>query len=328
MLLLKKVLFRVKKNILLFKDKVMPGLKRQSTHVGRPRGVKRYQKTVNRRRAYNKKNKKAMMNRRAPFVETKSKTHEDLVVQFPGITDRTNWSTYNTELVHINPETFTMWARGMEENEVIGNSCFVKYLKMKIGVRFAQPAFTTGVYNKLVPMFPQNYELIWGWIPNELGYTGQTTPTADTASITEINQHINRRVTDYFNEQKDKLRFIPKTASTIRIVGRRKVRPDLRHSASAPVTTTDSTVGSDYAVGTIPDFRTSISWKMGKKLHLQPTSKMFGSTQGLYPNFGTWLPFAVFVNWDYDLLPGGGGAATAAYCPALQYNDAVWYSDS
>jgi hypothetical protein len=280
---------------------------------------------------YRKNNKRKFQMRRAPFVETKSKTREDLVVQFPGLTDVSVFRTSNTPHVALNPDTFTMWKRGMEENEVIGNSCYAKYLKMKIGIRFPQPAFSSGGYTKIIPMTPQNYELIWGWIPNELGYTGNTTPTADAATIQDINAHINNRVVDYVNEQKDKMRFIPKAASTIRIVGRRKIRPDMRFHNTAPPETIDPSVGSDYAVGTIPDVYTSISWKMGKKLHLQPSSNLHnygGAQEGLYPNFGTWLPFAVFVNWDYDTLPGAPGAATQAYLPAIQYNDAIWYSDS
>lgn len=282
----------------------------------------------NKRNAYRKGNKKRMQMRRAPFVETKSKTREDLVTQFPGLNDRMTWQTYNTEHVFMNPDTFLMWARGMEETECIGNSVYAKYLKMKIGVRFPQPAFMTGLYSKAIPMTPQSYELIWGWIPNELGFTGSTSPTADAASITNIHDFINQRVTDYVDQQKDRLRFIPKQASTIRIVGRRKIRPDLRHLSTAPPQTSDATIGDDYAVGTIPDFRTSISWKMGKKLHLQPSQSLHATTQGLYPNFGTWLPFAVLVNWDYADLPGSGGATTASYCPSIQYNDCIWYSDS
>ena len=306
----------------------MPGLQRTSTVVGRRKKAPMRGKKVTRRGAYRKGQKKQFQMKRAPFVETKSKTREDLVVQFPGLTDVSVFRTSNTQHVALNPDTFTMWHRGMEENECIGNSVYAKYLKMKVGVRFPQPAFSSGGYTKIIPMTPQNYELIWGWIPNELGYTGHTSPTADNASITDINAFINNRVVDYVNEQKDKLRFIPKAASTIRIVGRRKIRPDMRFHNTAPPETVDSTMGSDYAVGTIPDMYTSISWRMGKKLHLQPTSKLHGADEGLYPNFGTWLPFAVFVNWDYDNLPGGGGAATQAYCPAIQYNDAIWYSDS
>jgi len=294
-------------------------------------------KKVTRKGAYRKNNKRRFAMKRAPFVETKSKTQEDLVVQFPGLTDTTPFRTYNSELVALNPETFFMWKQGLNENECIGNSVYAKYLKMKIGIRFPQPAFTSGAYNKQIPMTPQNYELVWGWIPNELGFTGQTSPKAPETSINDITAFINQRVQDYFNEQKDKMRYIPKTASTIRIVGRRKIRPDLRHMSTGPPQTTDASVGSDYAVGTIPDRYTSISWKMNKKLHLQPTAKLWKT--GVYPNevfyeglyagnFGTWLPFAVLVNWDYNNLPGGGDDSTQAYCPAIQFNDCIWYSDS
>ena len=288
----------------------------------------KYLKKTTRRGAYKKRAKKNMMIRRAPFVETKSKTREDLVVQFPGLTDVSGFRTSNTPHVHLNPDTFLMWKRGMEENEVLGNSCYAKYLKMKIGIRFPQPAFSSGGYTKIIPNTPQNYELIWGWIPNELGYTGNTTPVADQATIQDINEFINNRVVDYVDQQKDKLRFIPKQASTIRIVGRRKIRPDMRFQSTAPPTTVDATMSTDYAVGSIPDRYTSISWKMGKKLHLQPSSKLHSGDEGLYPNFGTWLPFAVFINWDYDTLPGAPSAATQAYLPAIQINDCIWYSDS
>jgi hypothetical protein len=302
-------------------------LVRTSTHVKNPkRRQGGYLKKTTRRGAYRKGAKRNFQKRRAPFIETKSKTHEDLVVQFPGLVDRSVYRTYNTPTVHMNPDVFTMWSRGMEENQVIGNSCYAKYLKMKIGVRFPQPAFLVNGAKKQIPMTPQNYELIWGWVPNELGYTGQTTPQADDANINDINAHINQRVTDYFNSQQDKMRFIPKSASTIRITGRRKIRPDLRFQSTAPAITTDASVGSDYAVGVIPDRYTNISWKMNKKLHLQPSTKLHSGQQGLYPNFGTWLPFCVLVNWDHDNLPTG--TIREQFCPSVQYNDCIWYSDS
>ena len=64
---------------------------------------------------------------------------------------------------------------------------------------------------------------------------------------------------------------------------------------------------------------------MNKKLHLQPSAQLMGTTQGLYPNFGTWLPFATLISWDYDSLPYG---EQQKYLPAIQYNDCIWYSDS
>lgn len=301
-------------------------LQRAQRGVNRKYGRGKNMKITTRKGAYNKNKKKNFQNRRAPFVETKSKTHEDLVVQFPSLIDRTNWYTYDTEHAHLNPETFFLWSRGMEENQVLGNSCYAKYLKMKIHIRFPQPSQGTSAGNKQIPMMPQNYELVWGWIPNELNFTSKTDPKANEVTHEEINQFINHRVVDYFNEQKDKLRFIPKRASSIRITGRRKVRPDMRFMSTAPPQTIDATVGADYALGTIPDYFTSISWKMGKKLHLVPSQNLVGSDEGLYPNFGTWLPFCTLINWEYEALPSG--SETKTLCPSVQYNDCIWYTDS
>lgn len=286
----------------------------------------RAQNAVNVKYPYAPKNKRRMMRARQPFIETKSKTHEDLVVQFPGLVDRSEFRTTDTQVLHITPDTFLMWKRGMEENELIGNSCYAKYLKMKIGVRFPQSAFLLNGQNKQIPMTPQNYELIWGWVPNELGYTGQTNPKADEANINDIHSHIYQRVEDYVDQQKDKMRFIPKAASTIRITGRRKIRPDMRFLQTAPPQTLSNVIAEDNTIGTIPDRYTSISWKMNKKLHLQPSSKLHSGQTGLYPNFGTWLPFCVLVNWDYENLPVG--TTRELYCPAVQHNDSIWYSDS
>lgn len=299
---------------------------RQNQRNNQSRAFQRAQTAVNKKFPYAPANKRRMMAKRQPFVETKSKSHEDLVVQFPGLVDRTEFRTQDTATVHMNPDVFTLWHRGMEENEVLGNACYAKYLKMKIGVRFPQSAFLLNGQNKQIPMTPQNYELIWGWVPNELGYTGNTNPKADEANINDIHAHINQRVVDYFNQQKDKMRFIPKAASTIRITGRRKIRPDMRFQSTAPPQTLSNVIAEDNTIGCIPDRYTSISWKMNKKLHLQPSSKLHSGQQGLYPNFGTWLPFAVLVNWDYDNLPVG--TTRELYCPAVQYNDCIWYSDS
>lgn len=303
-------------------------LTRTTTRVGnRKRARGGYLKKTTRRGAYKKGAKKNFMKRRAPFIETKSKSAEDLVVQFPGLVDRSQFRTQDTATVHMNPHTFYMWHRGMEENEVIGNSCYAKFLKMKIGIRFPQSAFTLNGSNKQIPMTPQNYELIHGWVPNELGYTGQTNPKADEANINDIEAHINQRVLDYFNEQQDKMRFIPKAASTIRITGRRKIRPDLRFQSTAPPQTLSNVIAEDNVIGVIPDRYVSISWKMNKKLHLQPSSKLHSGQQGLYAgNFGSWLPFCVLVNWDYENLPVG--TTRELYCPAVQFNDCMWYSDS
>lgn len=293
-------------------------------------GKRKYMRKTTKRGAYKKSTKKNMMVRRAPFVETKSKTYEDLQAEYPHMLDHLQFTTRTTPHRHMNPETFLIHQQGLDEHQVIGSSIYAKYLNMKLQVRFPQIAFSTNGVNKIVPLVPQEYELIWGWIPNPLSATGQTTPSAPDMTLFDINTHINQRVEDYVNQQKDRLRFIPKKASTIRIVGRKKIRPNLNRSSTAPPQTIDATTTNDYVVGSIPDVNVNIQWNLMRKLHLEKATNLVKDDTkptvehpGLFPNY-SWLPFCVFVNWDYENLP----ADKEPYMPSIAYNSILYYSDS
>lgn len=294
-------------------------------HQAKRRGRKKPMKRTTRKGAYSRVAKKNMMIRRAPFVETKSKTSEEVRSDFTSESDHLAYTVYNTEHVHMNPTTFLLWKQGLQEHQCIGNSVYAKYLKMKLSFRFAQPYFSRTSGNAQIPMMPQRHELIWGFIRNPTNFTGHTDPEADECTINDLNEWINLRIVDYVNQQKDKLRYIPKASSTLTIVGRRMIKPDLRYNSSAPPTTTDATSpASDYAIGSIPDVDTSIYWPMNKKLHLQFSDNLTTTASGHYPNFQD-LPFCVLVNWDYEDLPDG---KQALQVPAIAYNDCIWYSDS
>lgn len=282
-------------------------------------GPSRYMKKTTKRGAYKRVQKKAMMRRRAPFVETKSKTSEDLVDQF-GLTTTTNFFQSQTRHKMINPDVFTTWKQGTDEAECLGKSVYVKYLKRKLKIRFPQPPFQSSGIDKQIPNVPQFLELVWGFVPMPLNFTGHTNPLVYEATLTDINAHINERVLDYFNDRADYLRFIPKKAATIRIIGRRRVRPDMRRFAQmAP--TLDS---KDDITGTIPDYQTSLYWPMNRKLHLEKSNDLHDGNPGLFPNY-TWLPFCVLYNRDYeDILPEN----RTAMMPSVAYNDALYYTDS
>ena len=297
-------------------------------HTGRGRKLASVRKTSSRparrkppTRRRGKVAKKAMVKSRAPLVETKSKTTEDLVGQF-GLNNHIDFFTFNTETVHINPDVFHAWQQGLGEQQCIGQSVFVKYLKRKMTVRFPQPGFVNTFNSKagIIPLKPMRWELIWGFIPAPLNFTGYTTPTAPNCNMSEINGYINKRVKDYFDERKDKLRFIPKKASTLRIVGRRKLRPDLRHTATAQNTTNYDGV----ARGTIPDVQTSIYWPMMRKIHLEQANDLHNGNPGLYPNY-SWLPFCCIFqeNWE-EIAPD----ERAQHSVSVAYNDCVYYTDS
>lgn len=279
-----------------------------------------------RTKSYAPKNKKAMMKRRQPFVETKSKTTEDLVGQF-GLNPHIDFFTFNTEAIHINPDVYHAWQQGLGEQQCIGQSVFAKYLKRKMTVRWPQPGFVNTFNNKagIIPMTPMSCELIWGWIPAPLNKTGYTTPTAPNVNMAEINGYINHRVKNYFDERKDKLRYIPKVNSTLRIVGRKKLRPDLRFMSTAPPTTSDVTVGDDYAVGTIPDTYTTIQWPCMRKLHLEQANDLHNGNPGLYAGNYQWLAFCCIFQENWEEIPVDQRAQSSV---SVAYNDCLWYSDS
>jgi hypothetical protein len=279
-------------------------------------------KATTSRGAYNPKKKKNMMIRRAPFVETKSKTSEDLVDQGFRTTAPTEFYQSNTPHKHMNPEVFFAWKQGLGEAEMVGRSIYVKYLKRKLIVRFPQPPFqTTAGVDKEIPIYPQNLEIVWGFVPQPLNLTGNTSVAVYNNTIDHTNAHINQRVADYFQDRADFLRYVPKKASTIRIVGRRKVKPDMRHfSGMAPQV--DS---KDDIVGNVPDYQTSIYWPMMKKLHLEKSNDFTGTgVEGYFPNYA-WLPFCILYDRDWDDLPSD---KRLAYAPSVAFNDAIYYTDS
>lgn len=281
---------------------------------------------------------------RRPFIEVKRKSLEDIRASgyFAGdgdnpVEDATEWEAYDTEIVHMNPLSFLLWSQGLAQSQHIGQAVTVKYTNMKVLVRFPQPHVMVSVPGQddvpqKIPWLPQKYELVWGWIPAPLQLTGQTTPAANTLSVDQLTSHINLRVRDYFNARKDRLRFIAKKESTIRIVGRKTIEPDLRFQSTAPPTVIDA--AQKAANGTIPDAFCEINWNMGaggKKLWLEQTGNINGDEDliAMYPNF-SWLPFCCFVNWNYDeLTPDPGGHyGKKQEVPSIAWNDITYYSDS
>jgi len=286
--------------------------------------------------AYRPSQKKNFMRKRSAVVETKRKTLEELrqANYFAGtgtnpIADHTAFTAHNTEHVHMNPLTYYLWSQGLGQDQHIGQSVTCKFLNMKIQCRFPQPSMNVAGSAQIIPSIPQHYELIWGWVPAPYQFTGTTTPAANTADLTQLKEHVNHRVNDYFNSRKDFLRYISKKDSTIRISGRRKVRPDMRFQSTAP----PSAPGvATNPTGTIPDFHTEIKWKMpggGKKLWLEQTGNLDGGNKliAMYPNY-SWLPFCVFVNWNHDELAATHPTNTILYCPSLAWNDIIYYTDS
>lgn len=320
----------------------MPPKKRTTwaAHTARTKKQGKFRK-VTKKGAYKPRQKRNFINKRSAVVETKRKTREELRSNLfwagtsPTATDtfvdRMAFLVTDNELVHINPQTFYWWGQGLDQAQHIGQSVTVKHLNQKVQIRFPQHGMQTNEgtpRNLVVPETPQKYQLVWGWIPAPRALTGHTTPLITTETVTSLDSYVNNRVKDYFNDRKDKLRFIPKKDSTIRIIGRKNIRPDLRYQSTAPLRDRDA-AGDKYIHGTVPDWYGEITWKFGggRKLWLEQAVNMNGSSGhmiGMFPNFA-WLPFCVVVNTNYSELTGSNKILN---CPAISSNDIVYFTDS
>ena len=171
-----------------------------------------------------------------------------------------------------------------------------------------------------------NYELVWGYVPAPLQLTGSTTPAANTVTLNQIRSHINDRVTDFFNSRKDKLRFIPRKDATLRISGRKKIRPPVASSTLHQMFNSDT----DKVIGTIPDVFTEITWKHNnRKLWLEQTGNINGDADliAMYPNYA-WLPFCTLVNYNHAAIPNSTVHGRKLESPSVAWNSITYFSDS
>lgn len=270
----------------------------------------------------------------------------------------------NTSHWHFNPDSCMYQTQGLDESQMIGRSTYQTLCAAKLLIKWPQPSMNTGVETSpgsgsyhwgQIPDVPMNYKLYWGWVPKKLLFTGETTPTANGASAFDIEQAINQRVSDYFNDRQDRIQFIPKKTSTINIIGSKKLFPPWdRRSGRMPVSTVVQT-GDDGSekplentvhVGEIPDTLVKIKWPINKKVHFEPSNTfghraadptatppvtaeniaLAGGKTVFYRNYSH-LPFAVIVSWNHDQLPSDDLERTKR-CPQVLVNDITYYRDS
>ena len=268
----------------------------------------------------------------------------------------------NTMHWHFNPDSMMYQTQGLDESQMIGRSTYQTLCAAKFLIKWPQPSLNTGISSgggsfhfATIPDEPMNYKLYWGYVPKKLLYTSETDPTANGASAFNIEQAINQRVADYFNDRLDRTQFIPKKTSTIKIIGSKKLFPPWdRRSGRMPTSTVtqyqvDGKPASNTVhTGEIPDTLVKVKWPINRKIHFEPTNTFGhraadptadppipeanialanGSTV-FYRNYD-WLPFAVIVSWNHNLLPAEGATfERSRRCPQVIVNDITYYRDS
>eukprot|EP01048_Picozoa_sp_COSAG05_P025608 COSAG05_NODE_6593_length_932_cov_1.336134_2_plen_256_part_01 len=228
--------------------------KRQRDAFGGSRGAL-IRKKPNPRRVSTKVLRRA----RARIVETKSRVQSE-IAQGTLIEQPTTPVEMNTVFHNLPLHAFTAMKHGLEENDCIGSSVYNKWLNVKVHFEFPQ--------GENVFEVPQQCELVWGWIPAPPSYTTFTAPAVHDVLPSHISTYVIQRVSEYFNARSDRLQFIPKQSATVRIEGRKRIRPKLDRSYTVPANIAQGTVTNTTA-GTIPSVDSYISFKINRKIDLE-----------------------------------------------------------
>lgn len=328
-------------------------LTRQTTHVRR-----RYKKApARRKRVYYRRGKKRLNVRRGnPIRETKTRSGEEVYDGFdasvrglegvdePNATTGAHggrlhfWPTAMTNgiggIVRVIP-LYSIWCQqqGVSETRMTGDSCFVKYMKLK--GRITWPTSPNITLTQACDL-----RIIHGFIKASPDLNGRQSFRAvnpmppGNFSVLNCIQWVYDELQPYFDSLSDDLKFIPKRESNLHILGHRKLAPALRQWTARQQTTDGAT--TDTAIGTFPDTKFSCNWPMMRKYHYEAgaVNTYENDTAGLaenirrlqYINTAQWIPFAcLWTPQGGALLPTVDGEPGKT--PAFQYNDQIWYQD-
>lgn len=292
-----------------------------------------------RRGAYKKAAKRNFQRRRAPFVETKS-IDDILVAGKAGVLnegqeeDTIRNPTYPLEISNGTaqaPNTLTMlpvnsffnMERGLTHSDIVGDNIYSRYLKAK--VEFELPR------GEHMIKHPCDVYLVHGWVTLPLGLNFHTTPEQGDLTRAQLNAHIKEQIEQYFNQRADKLQFITKRQSNLKILGYRKLKPRNNNNLGAnPTPQIFDRMGGTIVsgAGAPPLVSMSCSWPTKRKIFYEDgKTNLQNGFPMMYPNFA-WLPFMCVYN------PTAAEFFSTAYQGAqepkikVRYNSKHYWTDS
>ena len=263
--------------------------------------------------------KSKMIKSRQPLVETKSRIQSEITTgeDTPQIPQCKEFQAITGVFHNVPLSAFWNMSQGTGEDLMLGQSIFSRYLNAKLQIRF--PGGANAITDRHYPM-----ELICGWIPSSIHATTFTTPKVNDVLPSDINTYIIKAVSEYFNARADKLDFIPKHASTIKITYRKQIVSNHNRSNTLPLQSSVTTYE-----GHIPDVWCYPKWKTNRKVFYEQGANVVrfaGENNTYYPNY-SWIPFAVIYSPMYA-GEGGDSPLPLNKTPKLSYNVAHYYTDS
>ena len=120
-----------------------------------------------------------------------------------------------TYIIHI-PWSFCSQNQGVSNDTMIGTNLYSRYLKAKY--EFTFDTSTTAATTQLAGIATSFY-LIHGFCTVPLNATLYSTPSQATMTRSDVINHVEEQVKQYFNTSVDKLSFDRKVKTGVKIVG-------------------------------------------------------------------------------------------------------------
>lgn len=320
-------------------------------HLGGGKRVYGALRKTTKKGAYNKARKANFQKRRAPFVETKQQT-DQMVATKAGIltgtpNDTIRMTTEQLQIPYgtisgsgvVAPQTLTLFPinsflnmnPGIGATELIGQSCYSRYLKCK--VEFELPFHQNQIKH------PCDMFLIHGWVTTPINANLHTTPTMVDITRDNVQDHIQEQVLEYFNQRTDKLQYIPKRTSNIKILGYRKLKVKNNSNLGPDPTWVSQGANPVYGWGARPVINMVCNWRTKRKIHyVEGDTNLPAGPAGIplahmYPNYA-WLPFMALYNptaaefLSSVRYPGGTPGSNDPPEMFIRYNSIHYFSDS
>lgn len=257
-----------------------------------------------------------------PFVETK--TYSSANVADGNFLSILDVPTGNGAFNIVTPDCFFTKQAGTGEGEMVGDSCYSRYLTTKLRLIFPQGN------NVLVE--PCSITIFKIWVTAPLAKTKYTTPGINNVAQADIEAHIKQQCQEFFDSLGDKLEFRERLQG-VKILEKRKVRLSRDQSIVKAADAIQTMSGSDaHIVGGTQDWYGTFKWDCKRKLHYETSQSLVGAGITHYmnrPPSGMGYPALVIYNPNFltQGVTSDPVLGTVDRRIAVQFRSQHWYGD-
>lgn len=212
-----------------------------------------------------------------PFVETKAfqSGNVGVVNYLSNTATAPGTGAFNI----ITPNCFYEKSQGVGDHQMVGDSCYSRYLTTKVRLMFPQGN------NMLIQ--PTSITVFQVWVKAPLAKTPFTTPGVNNVAQADIELHIKQQCQEFFSTLDDKLEFREKLQG-VKVIRKQKVRLSRDTSiVTPPFTTVPNTTGSGaphVAMGGTQDWYGTFKWECKQKLWYEESQSLVGADITHYLN--------------------------------------------